>query len=61
MYILKFEDMECWIAPWNGDPGRTLVKESARQFDTQEKAERYKTRCLKENRHRKFNLVLEEI
>lgn len=61
MYILKFENMECWIAPWNGDPGRTLVRRSARQFDSKEQAELFRKRCLKENCHRKFNLVLEEV
>ncbi|HJX82308.1 MAG TPA: hypothetical protein VJ248_09770 [Candidatus Udaeobacter sp.] len=22
-----------WLAPWNGDPGRTTVKENAKRFD----------------------------
>lgn len=61
MYILKFEDIECWIAPWDGDPGRTLVRESARQFDSKEKVKRFKQRYLRENKHRKFNLIIEEI
>jgi len=25
----------CWLAPWHGDPGRTLVRTSARVFKTQ--------------------------
>lgn len=29
----------CWIAPWEGDPGRTLAMENARRFTTQHKAE----------------------
>lgn len=60
MYILKFEDMNCWIAPWNGDPGRTLVRDSARLFDTKEKAERFRKKTIQENSHREFNLVIEE-
>lgn len=23
-----------WLAPWDGDPGRTLVKDNARQFES---------------------------
>jgi len=29
----------CWIAPWDGDPGRTLSMSSAKRFNTQYKAE----------------------
>ncbi len=25
----------CWLAPWSGDPGRTLVKDSAKRFRTE--------------------------
>ena len=25
---------QCWIAPWEGDPGRTLKKENAKVFDS---------------------------
>lgn len=60
MYILKFENMECWIAPWEGDPGRTLVRNNAKLFDTKEKAERFKKKSLRENNHRNFNLLVEE-
>jgi hypothetical protein len=31
MYIVELEK-KCWIAPWDGDPGRTIVKENARKF-----------------------------
>lgn len=31
MYIVELEE-GVWLATWQGDPGRTLVKESARQF-----------------------------
>jgi len=33
MYIVEIDD-GVWLAPWSGDPGRTLVKESARQYKT---------------------------
>jgi len=37
MYIVE---LECgvWLAPWGGDPGRTLVKENAREFHTKSDA-----------------------
>jgi len=25
----------CWIAPWSGDPGRTLVEDSAKRYKTE--------------------------
>lgn len=31
MFIVELEE-EVWIAPWEGDPGRTLVKENAKRF-----------------------------
>lgn len=47
MYILKLKESECWIAPWTGDPGRTLIRESAKLFDTKEKAEIFRRKLLK--------------
>lgn len=60
MYVLKFEGINCWIANFDGDPGRTLIKEDARIFETTKKAENFKKRCLKKNSHRRFNLIIEE-
>jgi hypothetical protein len=31
MYIVKLEK-GVWLAPWDGDPGRTLKKENAKEF-----------------------------
>ena len=59
MYILKFEDNECWIASWSGDPGRTLIRESAKLFDTKEKAKIFKKKILKKNSHRDFDLIIQ--
>lgn len=28
----------CWLAPWAGDPGRTLVRDSARLYESQRSA-----------------------
>jgi len=40
-YLVKFENghRPFWLAPWDGDPGRTLVRANAEQFDTKELAE----------------------
>ncbi len=59
MFILKFNDHDCWIAPWDGDPGRTLVRESAKDFPTEEKAQKFADKIIKANSHRKFELVIE--
>lgn len=32
MYTVELE-IGCWIADWEGDPGRTVVKENAQQFN----------------------------
>ncbi len=31
MYIVKLEE-KCWLAPWSGDPGRTVVDKNAKVF-----------------------------
>lgn len=32
-YIVEI-DKGCWLAPWTGDPGRTVVMENAKEFNT---------------------------
>ena len=32
-YIVELE-RGCWLADWEGDPGRTVVKKSAKKFPT---------------------------
>lgn len=59
MYILKFSDHDCWIAEWDGDPGRTLVRDSARKFKSKKQAEKIAEKIIKDNSHRKFNLMTE--
>lgn len=34
MWIVEIDE-GCWLAPWDGDPGRTLVKESAQRFTSE--------------------------
>jgi hypothetical protein len=31
-WIVELEPGTCWIAPWSGDPGRTAIKNSAKQY-----------------------------
>lgn len=59
MFILKFSTQDCWIAPWEGDPGRTLIRESAKEFKTEARANKYASKIIKENSFRKFSLVVE--
>jgi len=46
MYIVELEK-DTWLAPWHGDPGRTLVKESARKFKNKPQAYRAIANALK--------------
>lgn len=40
LYIVRIDaPTECWLADGEGDPPRTLVKESARKFRTQPSAQ----------------------
>jgi len=34
VYIVEISP-GCWLAPWRGDPGRTLVKDNAKLFLTE--------------------------
>lgn len=49
--IVELEE-GCWLAPWRGDPGRTLVRESAKRF----KSARAARAALA--RHRAFGFVI---
>jgi len=59
MYILKFKDQECWIAPWDGDPGRTLVKDNAKLFKTSDSASKFSKKIIAKNCQRPFDLIIE--
>ncbi|MGZ0173874.1 MAG: hypothetical protein ACKVHE_30560 [Planctomycetales bacterium] len=37
-FIVALEP-RCWIAPWEGDPGRTMQEKSATRFPTEPAAE----------------------
>lgn len=59
MFIIKFENQDCWIAPWEGDPGRTLNRKSARQFKTEDSAKKCADRMMKRFTYRKMSLIVE--
>lgn len=46
MYIVKLEN-KCWVAPWDGDPGRTVVEKNAEKFKTKKAAEKAKKSAQK--------------
>jgi hypothetical protein len=39
VFIVQIET-DCWLAPWQGDPGRTLVRKGAKRYNTHLSAER---------------------
>ena len=59
MYIVRFSNQNVWIAPWEGDPGRTLKRESAKEFKTEAQAHIFATKVIKANKFRKFSLIVE--
>lgn len=46
LYIVKLED-GVWLAPWDGDPGRTLNEKSAKKFTTQAAAHKAIAKALR--------------
>ncbi len=48
-WIVELE-RETWIAPWSGDPGRTVVMHNARKFGSKRAAELAlrKARCFRQ-------------
>jgi hypothetical protein len=53
-YIVEFEK-GVFLAPWKGDPGRTLIESSAKQFDYKIAAQRALLKSKKDNPHRKWS------
>ncbi len=50
-----------WIADWEGDPPRTLVRESAKQFSSREKAKKHIEVVKQTHPFRKLNYKIEKI
>ena len=38
MFIVELQK-DCWIAPWDGDPGRTIVRKNAKVFPNRMEAD----------------------
>lgn len=55
-FIVKFENgnQPFWLADWTGDPGRTLVRENARDFDKHTQAERAMNKTIRNYPDRKL-------
>ena len=58
MWIIELEE-GVWIAPWNGDPGRTLVQNNAQRFRS-ERGARQALRYARQHRSFANAVVLSE-
>jgi hypothetical protein len=49
-YIVEFENggKPWWLANWTGDPGRTCVRVSAKEFKTKHGAEKALAKAIKD-------------
>lgn len=57
LYIVQVPSSKpCFLADWEGDPGRTLIRTAACQFTSKRQAEEYIERVLDENPHRNWKL-----
>ena len=52
-YIIELEK-GVWVAPWDGDPGRTIVRKNALGFVTKQLAEIVLEKTKERNPNRKF-------
>lgn len=57
MYVIKIQN-GCWVASWDGDPGRTLKFEYAKVFKNYYEANKTKRKLINENKHRVLNLKI---
>jgi hypothetical protein len=57
MYIVEFKNggSPSWLADWEGDPGRTLVRDSAKTFNTHKLAMQALKKAINENPHRNLS------
>lgn len=54
-YVIKIQN-GCWVAPWDGDPGRTLKLENAKVFKNYYEANCAKEKIISKNKHKKLKL-----
>ena len=60
MYVLKFENMNCFIRIVDDNIGRTLRKDKAEKFNTKDEAEYFKNKCLKMHAYKRDKILIEE-
>ena len=55
-YIVEFGEgkNKFWLADWEGDPGRTLVREHAKKFKSFSRAKNAMDKAVEDNSHRKL-------
>ena len=59
LYCIKVKaSFDCWIANWEGDPGRTLIKENAKKFRSKSKAEKLCNHLKYEYPSRDFSVAV---
>ena len=58
MFAIKFNNKNCWIADWEGDPGRTLLLENAKTYKNHNAAQKELDKIIMKNRHRKMDLTI---
>jgi len=53
-YIVEITP-DCWLATWQGDPGRTLLRESAKRYKSENAAYRALMRAKRVFSNRDYN------
>lgn len=58
-YIIQLpnSDPTCFVANWDGDPGRTLLRSRAKTFRSKESAEKAKETLEAKSPNRKYKVV----
>lgn len=62
-YIVEFQNGirgKYWLARWTGDPGRTIVPENAKLFNSYEEAASALNKAKTDNPHRKLIGVVKQ-
>lgn len=58
MFVVRLAEYgNCWLAPWSGDPGRTVVLENAKRYKTRKTAMVAARREHKRYNWRKIGIV----
>ena len=59
MFVVRLDGFvgKCWLAPWGGDPGRTVVLANAKRYKTERGAKAAATIAKKKYSWRKIGVV----